>query len=59
MRYEGICTVCNAKFSFYQLSIIIQRKVLVSNFGLRFNDSSYVTVLLLFLDILTVLMILE
>lgn len=34
VRYEVICTVCNAKFSFYQLSIIIHGKVLVSNFGL-------------------------
>ena len=32
-RCEVICTVCNAKFSFYQLSIIIHGKVLVSNFG--------------------------
>lgn len=34
VRYEVICTACNAKFSFYQLSIIIHGKVLVSNFGL-------------------------
>lgn len=33
VRYEVICTVCNAKFSFYQLSILIHGKVLVSNFG--------------------------
>lgn len=33
VRYEVICTVCNAKFSFYQLFIIIHGKVLVSNFG--------------------------
>lgn len=33
VRCEVICTVCNAKFSFYQVSIIIHGKVLVSNFG--------------------------
>lgn len=35
MRCEVICIVCNAKFSFYQLSIIIHGRISVCNFGLR------------------------
>lgn len=33
VEYEVLCIVCNAKFGFYRLSIIIHGKVLVSNFG--------------------------
>lgn len=33
VSYEVICIVCNAKISFYRLTIIIHGKVLVSNFG--------------------------